>query len=55
MLSVDGGVGPATIADCADAGAELFVVGSAIFDEVDYGTAMHELAHCASQAASSSL
>jgi ribulose-phosphate 3-epimerase len=55
VLSVDGGIGPATIADCADAGAELFVVGSAIFDEVDYGTAICELTKLGSRPVSSSL
>jgi ribulose-phosphate 3-epimerase len=54
LLSVDGGIGPATIADCAAAGAELFVVGSAIFDEVDYGVAIQELAKSGSRHASSS-
>ena len=44
LLSVDGGVGRETIADCASAGADLFVAGSAIFDEPDYGTAISELA-----------
>ena len=55
VLAVDGGVGPATIADCAAAGAELFVVGSAIFDESDYGAAMHELTRLGSHPVSSSL
>lgn len=55
LLSVDGGVGPATIADCSAAGATLFVVGSAIFDEDDYGTAMHELTKLGSRPVSSTL
>ena len=52
LLSVDGGVGRETIADCAAAGADLFVAGSAIFDESDYGTAISELARIAKVAGS---
>lgn len=57
LLSVDGGVGPATIADCSSVGADLFVVGSAIFDESDYGAAMPELSGlaCSSRPDCSSL
>ena len=43
LLAVDGGIGPATIADCAAAGADFFVVGSAMFDQPDYSAAMTEL------------
>jgi ribulose-phosphate 3-epimerase len=43
LLEVDGGVNPSTILDCAQAGAELFVVGSAIFGADDYTQAVHEL------------
>lgn len=43
ILSVDGGVATSTIGDCAAAGADLFVAGSAIFDRPDYGSAMNEL------------
>ena len=43
LLSVDGGIGPSTIAETARAGAELFVVGSAIFDAPDYRDAVSEL------------
>ncbi len=42
-LEVDGGVNSATIAACAEAGAEFFVVGSAIFSEPDYGSAIANL------------
>ena len=35
-LEVDGGVGPANIAAAADAGADTFVAGSAIFGKPDY-------------------
>lgn len=43
ILSVDGGIGPKTIAETARAGANLFVVGSAIFDARDYGEALREM------------
>jgi len=47
ILSVDGGIGPRTIASCADAGTDLFVVGSAIFDQSDYHQAITSLAELA--------
>lgn len=43
LVSIDGGIGPRTIGDSAQAGANLFVVGSAIFDEPDYRAAIEEL------------
>jgi ribulose-phosphate 3-epimerase len=43
VLSIDGGIGLETIGPAADAGAELFVVGSAIFDRPDYAAAMSQL------------
>jgi ribulose-phosphate 3-epimerase len=43
LLSVDGGIGPATIGEAAEAGAGVFVVGSAIFDTPDYGDAVRAL------------
>ncbi|MFG0334369.1 MAG: ribulose-phosphate 3-epimerase [Maioricimonas sp. JB049] len=43
IISIDGGIGPSTIADAAAAGANVFVVGSAIFDEPDYGAAISDL------------
>lgn len=48
LLSVDGGIEHETVAETAEAGATLFVVGSAIFDRsgphgVDYGRAIEEL------------
>jgi ribulose-phosphate 3-epimerase len=55
VLSVDGGVGPSTIAECSEAGADLFVVGSAVFDESDYGAVMPELSELANRQSSSSL
>ncbi|MBT6156473.1 MAG: ribulose-phosphate 3-epimerase [Planctomycetaceae bacterium] len=44
LLGIDGGIGPETIEATAQAGANLFVVGSAIFDAADYGQAINELA-----------
>jgi len=43
ILSVDGGIGPDTIGPTAGAGANLFVVGSAIFDQDDYQRAISDL------------
>ncbi|MCA9053006.1 MAG: ribulose-phosphate 3-epimerase [Planctomycetaceae bacterium] len=53
LLSIDGGIGPKTIDAAAEAGADLFVVGSAIFDRPDYRAAITDLAavatrHCPS-------
>ena len=42
-LEVDGGVGPTNIAEIAEAGADTFVAGSAIFNSSDYGVVMDEL------------
>lgn len=35
-IEVDGGIGPANIAEVAAAGADMFVAGSAIFNQPDY-------------------
>ncbi|HEX5104520.1 MAG TPA: ribulose-phosphate 3-epimerase [Pirellulaceae bacterium] len=43
LLEVDGGISGKTIAPCAQAGAQLFAVGSAIFSHPDYGRAVSEL------------
>ena len=43
LIGIDGGIGPETIGDAASAGADLFVVGSAIFDTGDYGQALDDL------------
>jgi ribulose-phosphate 3-epimerase len=43
LLEVDGGVNLSTIADCHEAGASLFVVGSAIFGQTDYQQAVRQL------------
>jgi ribulose-phosphate 3-epimerase len=50
LLEVDGGVNRKTTAECASAGAELFVVGSAIFGEPEYSTPVRELRELASTA-----
>ncbi|MHC4177741.1 MAG: ribulose-phosphate 3-epimerase [Planctomycetota bacterium] len=43
LLSVDGGVNVDTIGACAAAGADLFVVGSSLFSQDDYGRYIAEL------------
>jgi ribulose-phosphate 3-epimerase len=43
FLEVDGGVNDQTIAACSAAGADLFVVGSAIFGHPDYGDRIQHL------------
>lgn len=47
ILSVDGGIGTKTIAGCAAVGTDLFVAGSAIFDQSDYVCAVDELGRLA--------
>jgi len=43
ILSVDGGIGPDTIGDCAAAGATLFVTGSSVFNADNYRDAIAEM------------
>ena len=43
MLEIDGGIGATTIRQAAQAGAEIFVAGSAIFNATDYGATIAEL------------
>jgi ribulose-phosphate 3-epimerase len=43
LLEVDGGVNESTIRECADAGADLFVVGSALFANEDYAMYLENL------------
>jgi len=43
IISVDGGIGRSTIAQCAQAGCDVFVAGSSVFDESCYTTAIAEL------------
>ena len=42
-VEIDGGVGAATIAECARAGANRFTAGSAIFSAPDPAAAYHDL------------
>jgi ribulose-phosphate 3-epimerase len=42
-LEVDGGIAPGTIGRAAGAGANVFVAGTAIFGEPDYGAAIERL------------
>ena len=42
-LEVDGGVGPANIRQAAEAGADTFVAGSAIFNQPDYRAVIDEM------------
>lgn len=43
LLEVDGGVNEQTIHECAASGAQLFVVGSALFRAASYSSALREL------------
>lgn len=43
LLSVDGGVSPETIGDCARAGARLLVIGTALLGHADYKVRIEEL------------
>jgi ribulose-phosphate 3-epimerase len=49
LLEVDGGVNGETIRDCRAAGAQLFVVGSALFQHEGYEAIVRELTELASQ------
>ncbi len=51
LLEVDGGVNLSTVADCAAAGAQLLVVGSAIFRHDDYAAQVTRLTESAVAAA----
>ncbi|PFA68999.1 ribulose-phosphate 3-epimerase [Bacillus sp. AFS015802] len=42
-IEVDGGINPETAAVCAEAGADVFVAGSAIYNQSDRGAAIEEL------------
>jgi ribulose-phosphate 3-epimerase len=55
LLEVDGGINEATISRAAQAGAQLFVVGSAIFGQERYDEAVAGLTRLASAASRSSL
>jgi ribulose-phosphate 3-epimerase len=43
LLEIDGGIDNQTIGACRSAGCDLFVVGSAIFGQSDYGRAFNDL------------
>jgi len=43
LIEVDGGVGAANIRDCAEAGASVFVAGSAVFGADDPAEAVRQL------------
>jgi ribulose-phosphate 3-epimerase len=43
IISVDGGIGRSTIAQCAAAGCDVFVAGSSVFDEPCYAAAIADL------------
>jgi ribulose-phosphate 3-epimerase len=51
VLEVDGGVNTTTIGGCAEAGAQLFVVGSAIFRSPDYAQSIASLTRSAQTSA----
>jgi ribulose-phosphate 3-epimerase len=48
LLEVDGGVALDTMASCAEAGADLFVAGTAVFRTDDYAAAVKRLQALAS-------
>lgn len=43
LIAIDGGIGPETIFPSAEAGCDLFVAGSAVFEASDYGAAFKDL------------
>ena len=49
VISIDGGIGPATIAAASTAGADVFVAGSSIFDLPDYRAAAEQMFDLARQ------
>lgn len=49
LLGIDGGIGPKTIARTAEAGADVFVVGSALFEAADYGASIEQLGSLATR------
>ncbi|WP_166355066.1 ribulose-phosphate 3-epimerase [Phytoactinopolyspora limicola] len=49
-IQVDGGVSKETIERCADAGADVFVAGSAVYGADDAATAVDQLRHLAAAA-----
>jgi ribulose-phosphate 3-epimerase len=53
-VQVDGGVGPGTIEQCAEAGADVFVAGSAVYAAEDPSAMVDALRGSAEQASASS-
>ena len=53
VIEVDGGIAAETAARCAQAGATLFVAGSAVFGADDPGSKVREIADAVSQGAGS--
>lgn len=53
LIEVDGGIDADTIGPCANAGCDLFVVGSAITNHDDYGVAIKHLKHAMNAAVAS--
>ncbi len=47
LISIDGGVNLETVGQCAAAGARLFVAGSALFSQDDYGRFISEMTRMA--------
>lgn len=43
IISIDGGIGPATLPQAAQAGAQVFVAGSSIFDQDCYADSIREM------------
>ena len=52
VIEVDGGIGPETAALCAEAGAELFVAGSAVFGAPDPGAVVRAICAASGRAGS---
>ncbi len=52
LISIDGGIGPATVPEVAAAGVDVFVAGSSIFDRDCYETAIQEMVDLAVSARS---
>jgi ribulose-phosphate 3-epimerase len=52
-VQVDGGVSASTIEACAEAGADVFVAGSAVYSADDPDALVAELRHLASEASHS--
>jgi ribulose-phosphate 3-epimerase len=48
-IEIDGGVSPSTIGEIAEAGANIFVAGSAVFNKDDYAREIAELKRLASR------